>query len=84
MHKELKDNLKKEGLDTIATITNKYLEDVEYGEGYFDSIVLGNVLCEVPNIKSALDACYKLLKPGGRIYYIEHVIDSEGTTRRKV
>lgn len=50
LHEKLKENIKKNNLENITTITNKFIENLDYQEGYFDSIVLGNVLCEIPDV----------------------------------
>lgn len=42
----------------------------------FDRIILGNVLCEVDDPVSFLKTVDTLLKPGGRVYFSEHVLDS--------
>jgi len=56
-----------------TSITNDFIQNIE-GEGIFDSIVLGNVLCEVPNVPEALYHVNRLLRKGGRVYFSEHVI----------
>lgn len=48
----------------------------------FDWIILGNVLCEVRNVGSALKAVDRLLKPGGNVYFCEHVGRPHGDWRR--
>ena len=48
----------------------------------FDQVVLGNVLCEVPNVDEALDQVDKLLKVGGRVYFSEHIGRPTGTWTR--
>lgn len=46
--------------------------------GTFDAVILGNVLCEVPEpIGDTLAVVHRLLKPRGRCYFSEHVYDSE-------
>ena len=43
--------------------------------GYFDYIILGNVMCEVPNQNEIFLLLDQLLKPGtGRVYFSEHVL----------
>lgn len=49
----------------------------------FDWIILGNVLCEVPDVEQALAHVDKLLKPGGHVYFCEHYASSQqGTLMR--
>lgn len=47
----------------------------EIEEGIFDTIVCVRVLCGVPNFESTLSTLYDLLKPGGKIVMMEHVIN---------
>ena len=53
-----------------------------YLEGSFDAVILGNVLCELPDPATALAQCRRLLRPGGRVYFCEHVLDGESPLRR--
>lgn len=54
-------------------------------DGAFDSVVLGNVLCEVPNQEEALREVDRVLKPGGRVYFMEHVLhDRQGSSRERL
>ena len=39
----------------------------------FDTVVLTLVLCTVPNQRSTLEEILRVLKPGGRLLFIEHV-----------
>eukprot|EP00929_Paragymnodinium_shiwhaense_P034057 TRINITY_DN18575_c0_g3_i2.p1 TRINITY_DN18575_c0_g3~~TRINITY_DN18575_c0_g3_i2.p1 ORF type:complete len:311 (+),score=57.55 TRINITY_DN18575_c0_g3_i2:63-995(+) len=43
------------------------------GTASFDSIIFGNVLCEVEDVPGFLDEVGRLLKPGGRLYFCEHL-----------
>lgn len=61
------------------SIQTEYIEKIK---GSFDSIVLGNVLCEIPKWQKAITEVDRLLKPGGRVYFSEHVLDGEGSWRR--
>lgn len=47
----------------------------EVDEGVFDTIICVRVLCGVPDFESTLSTLYDLLKPGGRIVMIEHVVN---------
>ena len=85
----LKDVIRKtameNGLDEHQlTVVTETLED--YADtappNSFDWVVLGNVLCEVPDPQSCLDAVHKLLKPGGMLYFCEHQGCPRGTRTR--
>ena len=55
----------------------------ERGDG-FDWIVLGNVLCEVPDQEGVLAHVDRLVRPGGRVYFSEHIAHPAGTFWRSV
>lgn len=43
-------------------------------DGAFDEIVSIRVLCGVPDLEETVDGLYRLLKPGGRLIVMEHVV----------
>lgn len=43
----------------------------------FDSVVSTFTLCTVPNIDQALGEIYRVLKPGGRFFFVEHGLSDE-------
>ena len=38
----------------------------------FDSIVCTWTLCSIPNVYRALEEMYRVVRPGGRFYFVEH------------
>lgn len=64
--------------DVVEDYIKKYPEESET----FDWIILGNVLCEVQCLKSTLHPINNLLKPGGRIFFCEHIAKPKGTLTR--
>eukprot|EP00123_Amoebidium_parasiticum_P001616 comp12756_c0_seq1/m.7876 comp12756_c0_seq1/g.7876 ORF comp12756_c0_seq1/g.7876 comp12756_c0_seq1/m.7876 type:complete len:237 (-) comp12756_c0_seq1:608-1318(-) len=61
-------------LATLAADPNRH--------GQADAVVSILVLCSVPDVKQALDDIYTLLKPGGKLYMLEHVGGPPGTYLR--
>lgn len=51
-------------------------------EGLFDEIVSIRVLCGVPDLKETVDGLYGLLKPGGRLIVMEHVVSRGSSIAR--
>jgi len=47
----------------------------EVEESVFDTIICVRVLCSIPDMESTLSTLYDLLKPGGKIVMIEHVVN---------
>jgi len=48
-------------------------EDLPFADGSFDAVVSTLVLCTVPDQGKALAEVRRVLKPGGRLLFIEHV-----------
>lgn len=56
-------------------------QQLPFEDGGFDTVVCAIVLCTVPDPRQALAEVNRVLRPGGRFLYIEHVRDQEGTRR---
>ncbi len=52
-------------------------EDLSLPNESFDNIVCTWTLCSIPNAKKALGEAYRVLKPGGKFFFIEHGLSSE-------
>lgn len=57
------------------------LEDLNFDEGSFDSVVFTLVFCSVEDPLEGLRRVRQLLKPGGKIYFIEHVLPDHHRVR---
>lgn len=78
MYPKLNEVAKENGLvESIKEFS--IVRDLKDAEGTFDHIVFGNVLCEIPNVDESLQLVDKLLAPGGRIYFSEHIARPAGT-----
>ncbi|MBE8986906.1 class I SAM-dependent methyltransferase [Nostoc sp. LEGE 12450] len=82
MHSYLQKQAKKLGLNIDLRIGNAEWLDAE--DNSIDTVVSTLVLCSVPNIDYTLQAILRVLKPGGRFLFIEHVAASKGTVLREV
>ncbi len=49
----------------------------------FDFAVSMLVLCSVPDLEAALGELFRVLRPGGRLMYLEHVAAAKGSKRFK-
>jgi len=56
-------------------------EELPFPDGSFDTVVSTLVLCTVPDQESALDEVRRVLCPGGRLLFIEHVRAAGSTAR---
>lgn len=52
-------------------------EEIPFEDNTFDSVVATLVFCAIENQEKALKEVYRILKPDGKLYFIEHVIPNE-------
>lgn len=52
-----------------------------FDEGSFDAVVSSLVLCTVPDLEATLREIFRVLAPGGRLLFLEHVADDERPDR---
>jgi ubiquinone/menaquinone biosynthesis C-methylase UbiE len=60
-----------------------YAETIELPDASFDTVVSTLVLCSVRDLDRALQQVQRVLVPGGRFIFLEHVGAHEGTRLRK-
>jgi len=60
-----------------VTLLRAPAEDLPFDEGSFDAAVSTLVLCGVRNQALALREVHRVLRPGGRLLFIEHVRSAE-------
>ncbi|MDD4913722.1 MAG: methyltransferase domain-containing protein [Methylococcales bacterium] len=51
-------------------------ESVCYADNSFDTVIASFVFCSVPHPRKALKELYRILKPGGQLLLLEHVLSS--------
>ncbi len=56
-----------------AEIVDASLDALPYPAAEFDAVVGALVLCSVPRLDRALGEIHRVLKPGGRFVFLEHV-----------
>jgi ubiquinone/menaquinone biosynthesis C-methylase UbiE len=54
-------------------------EELPFPDHSFDTVVITYVLCTVPDPSRALSEVARVLRPGGRMLFLEHVHAGEGT-----
>ncbi|MGD1865236.1 MAG: class I SAM-dependent methyltransferase [Phormidesmis sp.] len=52
-------------------------ENLSMPDASFDNVVCTWTLCSIPNVEKALREAYRVLKPGGRFFFIEHGLSNE-------
>jgi SAM-dependent methyltransferase len=52
-------------------------EQLPFPDAAFDTVVMTWTLCSIPNASAALDEMRRILKPGGRLLFVEHGLSPE-------
>ncbi len=71
MAKQLREKLARS--PRAAELIEASAERMPFEDGSFDTAVFTLVLCTVPNPQAALAEAARILKPGGKLLFIEHV-----------
>ena len=58
-------------------------EEIDADDESYDFVVASLVCCSVSNLDSVLMEIRRVLKPGGRLVFLEHVAAPAGTNRRR-
>jgi ubiquinone/menaquinone biosynthesis C-methylase UbiE len=66
-----------------ATVLAAPAEALPFADGAFDTVVSTLVLCTVADAPAALRELRRVLAPGGRLLFIEHVRGEPGLARRQ-
>lgn len=70
------------GLSTVPVeVSGAGAEDLPFADDSFDAVVSTLVLCTVPDQGRALAEIRRVLRPGGRLLFIEHVRGEGGFAR---
>ena len=72
MRRKLKPKVDASALRKIE-ISDASLDSLPFKAGEFDAVVCSLVLCSVPDQQAALAEIARVLKPGGRLLFLEHV-----------
>jgi ubiquinone/menaquinone biosynthesis C-methylase UbiE len=75
MSKRLREKLAEWG--SAAEVVEAPAERLPFGDSSFDTAVVTLVLCTVPDPEAALAEIARVLKPGGKLLFIEHVRSEE-------
>lgn len=57
-------------------------EQLPFEKGRFDEVVIVDVLCTVNNVDVVLSNAYRVLKPGGRLRFLEHGLSRQDTIKK--
>ncbi len=85
MHAFLQEELEKRpDLQDDADIRSATAQDTGLPDESADAVVSTLVLCSVPDLEETLAELHRILKPGGRLFFIEHVAADDATWLRWV
>lgn len=82
MHAPLLDRAAKKGID--LTLVPRGAESTGLETESVEAVVSTLVLCTVPNVEASVREIHRILKPGGRLYFLEHVAAPKGSATRKL
>jgi ubiquinone/menaquinone biosynthesis C-methylase UbiE len=82
MHKYLRKEAQRLGM--AIDVHEGTAENVGLRENSVDAVVGTLVLCSVPDVPRTLKEILRVLKPGGRFYFVEHVAAPRGTVLRRI
>jgi ubiquinone/menaquinone biosynthesis C-methylase UbiE len=77
----MREQLKKKG-PAETEVVDAGAERLPFPDSNFDTVVATLVLCTIPDPQAALSEIARVLKPGGRLLFLEHVRASDPKTAR--
>lgn len=77
MHGYIRDRLEGRTLD--VTLRTDPAQDTGLPDESVDAVISTLVLCSVPNVRETLAELRRILRPGGRLLFIEHVAAEQHT-----
>ncbi len=57
-------------------------EALPFEDASFDAVVCTWTLCSIPDAERALAQCHRVLRPGGRFYFVEHGLADDPKVQR--
>ena len=82
MHDRLRRRCQRAGID--LTIVPGGAEAIPLADGSVDEVICSLVLCSVRDAHQVLAEILRVLKPGGRFRFVEHVVAPRRGVRRAV
>ncbi len=75
MNKQLQRRVDESGVDVDKQIITS--ESLPFDETTFDCVISTLTLCSIPNVSQAMSELFRVLKPGGRILFLEHGVSPD-------
>ena len=70
MNKRLQRRIERTGISVDKHVIGS--EELPFGEEVFDCVVSTITLCSIPKVEQAMSELFRVLKPGGRLLFLEH------------
>ncbi|MCB9555087.1 MAG: class I SAM-dependent methyltransferase [Deltaproteobacteria bacterium] len=83
MRRRLINRLAAQPLPLTPEVSDAAVESLPYATGSFDVVVSSLVLCSVGDLTAGLAEIHRVLRPAGRLVFLEHVAAAPGSRRRK-
>lgn len=80
MHRRLAERARRERPQADVVLAGA--DALPFPDDHFDTVVSTLVLCTVPDQRAAIAEVHRVLKPGGRLLFVEHVAARDATTER--
>jgi ubiquinone/menaquinone biosynthesis C-methylase UbiE len=80
MHDQLRKNAKQ--YEITLDIRDSKAEDLDLTDESTEAVISTLVLCTVGDMNQVLSEAYRVLKPGGRFLFLEHIAAPKGTLLR--
>ncbi len=75
MNKRLQRRIDETGIEVDKQISSS--ESLPFEESTFDCVVSTITLCSIPDVTQAMSELFRVLKPGGCVYFLEHGISPD-------
>jgi ubiquinone/menaquinone biosynthesis C-methylase UbiE len=80
MNKMLRRRSEQTGVTVDQQITSS--EELPFAKDMFDCVVSTLTLCSIPAVEQAMAELYRVLKPGGRLLFLEHGLCPDANVRK--
>jgi len=75
MHRLARERIEQSGIEVVDRLLSG--ESLPFESGNFDCVVSTFTLCSIDDVALALAELYRVLKPGGRLLFLEHGLSPE-------
>jgi ubiquinone/menaquinone biosynthesis C-methylase UbiE len=80
MNKKLQCRIDQTGIEVDTRIIGS--EQLPFEDGAFHCVVSTITLCSIPAVKQAMAELFRVLKPGGRVLFLEHGVSPDAKVAR--